>query len=179
MQVQLKVTTTPLLVSILDSYLHDVSLTTDKRFVEHVLKKGYLEYSILKYFGGTKCHIKTLIGKIPDDINSNPIQNSKYEPGVRSVSRGETLSRIRPLYVYLIAAVLYGDLKQYLHAEIVPDSTLLEYMPAKLLSTGHYLEIKTKYLSLTYDSETSEYTLTPKTPRGKKALADMEINKNV
>jgi len=179
MQVQLKVTTTNLLVSILDSYLRDVSLTTDKKFVEHVLKKGYLEYSILKYFGGTKCNIRTLIGKMPEDINSNPILNSRYEPGVRSLSRNETLSRIRPLYVYLIAAVLYGDLKPYLHAEIVPDSTLLQYMPTKLLSTGHYLDIKTKYLSIAYNSETSEYTITPKTPRGKKALSDMEINKNV
>lgn len=160
---------------------------TDKTLVTKAIKSGYLEKAVIEYFGGTTCHISTLVGKVPYVFNL--LEELDYDPSPRSRSSDQTLAHLRVINMALVYAVLYvkteGSTDILEHKRLfrkestAPTNSIVEDSPKAVSLNGVDMSIKTKYLEVQYSAKTQTYTVNPKTSKGKAAAAKLKETTNV
>ena len=148
-----------------------VSRNVDKKLLDLVIKSGYLESEIIRYFGSLEVKAEDLTGKLPYVFNM--FATLGYSPTTRSVSYSQTLAHTRVINTALVyGAVFSRACTKPSPADIRGGSALVG--PEALLESGVDMHIKTKFLDLKYTRSTNTFNLTPKTPRGK-FVASKEI----
>jgi hypothetical protein len=79
-----------------------VSRNIDKKLLDLVIKSGYLEAEIIRYFGDLEVKAADLTGKMPYVFNM--FATLGYSPTNRSVSYSQTLAHTRVINM----AIVYG-----------------------------------------------------------------------
>lgn len=164
------ITKTSEVKSLLVQACRGVSRYTDMKLLDLVIRSGYLEVAIIKYFNGTTAHKDTIVDKMPYVFNL--FASLGYSPTTRSVSYSQTLAHTRVLNTAIVFGVLFSKTSnQKVHAQDIKSGAVLVGPSSLQEEPSSDLVIKTKFLELKYSSSTGMFQLTPKTSRGKFAAS--------